>query len=42
MDTGLSSLHVAEDFDCVDGAALIRINPVLTCRKKTEINTDWL
>ena len=34
VDAGLSSLHVAEDLDCIDGAALIGINPVLSCRKK--------
>lgn len=33
-DAGLSSLHVAEDLDCVDGAALVGINPVFSCRKK--------
>lgn len=34
LDAGLSRLHVAEDLDCIDGAALIGINPVLSCRKK--------
>lgn len=33
VDAGLSCLHVAEDFDRINGAALIRINPVLAYRQ---------
>lgn len=35
-DAGLACLHVAENLDCIDGAALIGINPVLSCRKKNK------
>lgn len=30
-DTGLACLHVAEDLDRVHGAALVGVNPVLSC-----------
>lgn len=36
MDAGLSCLHVAEDLDRVDGAALIGVNPVLSCGEEGE------
>lgn len=42
LDAGLSRLHVAEDLDCINGAALIGINPVLSCRKKTPNKTHQL
>lgn len=42
VDAGLSCLHVAEDLDCIDGAALIRINPVLTCRRKKGEKTQYI
>lgn len=36
VDAGLPCLHVAEDLNSIYGAALIGINPVLSCRwKKT-------
>lgn len=31
VDTGLACLHVAENFDGVQGAALVRVNPVVSC-----------
>lgn len=31
VDTGLTSLHVAVDLDGILVAALVRVNPVLTC-----------
>lgn len=34
MDAGLSGFHVAEDLDGINGAALIGINPVLTCSER--------
>lgn len=39
-DAGLSCLHVAEDLDCIDGAALVGINPVLSYREKKTKNTS--
>lgn len=36
MDASFSCFHVAEDLDGVDGASLIRINPVLSCREKKD------
>ena len=33
VDTGLARLHVAEHFDGVDGAALVGVDPVLSCTK---------
>lgn len=35
VDAGLPCLHVAENLDCINGAALIGIDPVLSCRKKS-------
>lgn len=32
VDAGLSSLHVAEDLDCIGRAAKVGINPVVTWR----------
>lgn len=32
VDAGLARLHVAEYFDGVQGAALVRVNPVISCR----------
>lgn len=34
VDASLASLHVAEDFHGVQGAALVGINPVVSCRRK--------
>lgn len=31
VDTGLTCLHVAEDFDGIQGAALVRVDPVISC-----------
>lgn len=31
MHATLASLHVAEHLDGIDGAALVRVNPVLAC-----------
>lgn len=33
IHTGLPGLHIAEDLDCINGAALIGINPILTYKK---------
>lgn len=35
VDAGLARLHVAEDLDSVDGATLVGINPILSCRTRT-------
>lgn len=34
MDASFSCFHVAEDLDGVNGASLVRINPVLSCGEK--------
>lgn len=34
VDASLAGLHVAENFHGVQGAALVGINPVVSCRKK--------
>lgn len=31
VDAGLARLHVAENFDGVQGAALVRVDPVVSC-----------
>lgn len=33
INAGLAGLHVAEDLHSINGAALVRINPVFTCRE---------
>ena len=36
VDAGLSGLHVTVDLDGVYGAALVRVDPVLSCRQTEE------
>jgi len=33
VDAGLACLHVAENFDGIQGAALVRIDPVVSCSR---------
>lgn len=32
VDAGLTSVHVTENFNGIQGAALVRVDPVVTCR----------
>lgn len=43
VDAGLASLHVTEDFDGIKSAALVRIDPVITCnRTNVPIKSEWI
>lgn len=40
VDASLACLHVAENFHSVQGAALVGVNPVVSCRRKRQHPSD--